>query len=84
MNKKMTIFYIKKDYEIESITMGEQDLRKYADMRVDIAEIVYGYIIIDYDEFIYKNRRLFKVINEDDDFKIVLKENSKENLEKYL
>lgn len=83
-NKKMTIFYKLRNYEINAICMGEQDLTFYADLELEDAKLIYGYIIVDLDLYVLRNRRFFELVNENDELKLQMKEEYRDSLKKYI
>ena len=83
-NKKMTIFYKLRNYEINAICMGKQDLTFYADLELEDAKLIYGYIIVDLDLYVLKNRRFFELVNENDELKLQMKEEYRDSLKKYI
>lgn len=58
--KKMTVFYSKQTGEIKAICYGIQDMNYFGDNRVDF-EIIYDFIIVEKDEYVFNNMMSFKV-----------------------
>lgn len=83
-NEKMTIFYKLRNYEIDAICTGEQSLVFYADLELEDAELIYGYIIVDLDLYVLRNRRFFELIEEDGALKLQMKQEYKDSLKKYI
>lgn len=83
-NKKMTIFYKKRNLEIDKLCTGEQDLKTYARLDKEDAEMIFGYLVLDYDEQIFNNDKQFELIEENNEIKISMKEEYKEILQKYM
>lgn len=83
-NKKMTVFYKLRNYEINAICMGEQDLTFYADLELEDTKLIYGYIIVDLDLYVLRNRRFFELIEEDGTLKLQMKQEYKDSLKKYI
>lgn len=82
--EKMTIFYKLRNYEIDSICTGIQDLELYSDFELEDAKLIYGYVIVDLDMYVLKNRRFFELIMENDELKLQMKEEYKDTLKKYM
>lgn len=85
MSNKITIFYKKRNLEMDAICENVQDLSFYNDMDLEDAKMLYGYIVIDGDRFILKNRTGF-YLEQDENGNVTLKikENFQETLKKYL
>lgn len=83
-DKKMTIFYKKRNLEIDKLCTGEQDLSTYARLDKEDAEMIFGYLVLDYDEQIFNNDKQFELIEENNEIKISMKEEYKEILQKYM
>jgi len=83
-NEKMTIFYKKRTLEMCGACQGEQTLRFLGDDEEDMA-LIYGLIIVDYDAFVFTNRRGFELI-QDENGKIIIKmrDEFKESFMKYI
>ncbi len=77
MFDKLTIFYNKRTGSIKELCSGEQSMDWFGEEREDY-ELIFDYIIIDYDEYIMQNLHQFEVV----DGAIKLKTNS--DLSKYL
>ena len=58
--QSMTIFYSKQTGEIKAICYGIQDMNYFGDNRVDF-EIIYDFIIVEKDEYVFNNIENFKV-----------------------
>lgn len=85
MSSKITIFYKKRNLEMDSICEGVQDLGFYSDMDLEDAEMLYGYIVVDGDRFILKNRTGFYLEkDENGNVTLKIKEDFQETLRKYL
>lgn len=76
-DEKMTLFYSKRTGEIKAYTTGATDFGYFGDDDEDMA-VIYGYIVVDLDDYVLENINQFKVVNN----KVKLKENI--DLEKYL
>lgn len=61
--EKMTIFYQKSTGNIQSVTDWETCIEDYFVEEADIQDynLIWDYIVIDYNESIFNNYRLFKV-----------------------
>jgi hypothetical protein len=77
MSDKMTVFYRKSTGMLTDIIQGEQNFSMYGDLQSDY-ELIYSFIVIDYDEYVMTNSRLFCI----KDGSIKLKDS--ETLQKYL
>lgn len=62
MQRKMTLFYSKQTKEIKCVVTGIQDINYFGENKVDF-EIIYDYLVIDKDDYIFDNIHLFKVEN---------------------
>lgn len=88
--KNMTVFYKLKNLtnekiEIDRVFAGQQDLSNYADVDIDIAKMVYGFIYTEYDYYVIKHMKDFELIkNENQELTLQMKEESKQLLQKYL
>jgi hypothetical protein len=61
MNQKMTIFYRKlKNNRIDRIIAGEQNLSCYVQIDNDEAELIYGFIVVDFNPLILNNFNYIK------------------------
>ncbi len=60
MNGKMTIFYRKSTGDLIDISTGEQTIDFYGDLKADY-ELIYNFIVVDYDEYVMRNSRLFVI-----------------------
>ena len=83
-NKKMTVFYKLRTLEIDAICMGEQSLKFYADLDEADSKLVYGFIIIDLDMYVLRNKRLFELVENNNKLNLQMKEEYKESLKKYI
>lgn len=81
---KMTIFYKKRNLDIDKISTGEQDLSTYARMDLEDAELVYGFIVVDYDDYAFNNIKNFDLVNTDSNMILQMKQQYKEQLQKYI
>lgn len=77
MFDKLTIFYNKRTGDIKEYCTGVQDMNWFGDEKQDY-EIIFDYIVIDYDGYLMNNPHMFKIENG----KVKLKENT--NLSKYI
>lgn len=69
MQSKMTLFYSKQTKEIKCMATGIQDMNFFGEDKIDF-EIIYDYLVVDKDDYIFDNIHLFKV----EDGRAVLKE----------
>ena len=74
---KMTLFYSKQDGQVVSFSTGIQDMTHFQDRAIDF-ELIYDFIVVDYDEYVLMNYEKFKV----EDGK--LKFNITDSISKYL
>lgn len=82
---KMTIFYKLRNLEIDKIATGEQTLASYARLDLEDAQLIYGYIVINYDSYVINNMKNFELIKSTDGtISVQLKEEYKTELQKYL
>ena len=77
MNKKMTVFYRKSTGDLADICSDEQTMDVYGDLKADY-ELIFSFIVVDYDEYIMRNKQLFCII----DGTIKLKDS--ETIQKYI
>lgn len=85
MENKITIFYKKRNLEMDAICENVQDLSFYSDMDLEDAEMVYGCLVVDGDKFIIKNRTGFYLEkDENGNVSLKVKEDFQETLKKYL
>lgn len=85
ITKKMTIFYKLRNLEIDKIITGEQTLASYARLDLEDAQLIYDYIVVEYDDYIINNMKNFELIKADDgSIKVQLREEYKTELQKYL
>ena len=83
--KRMTVFYKKRNFEIDKVITGEQDLKSYVRLDMEDAELIYGYIVIDYNPLVLDHFEYYKIgQNEDTDVTIELKEEYKNIFKQYL
>ena len=86
-NKKkyMTIFFKKSSLEIDSICTGRQEKLTISPLTEDEMDIIYGRIIMEYDEYIFNYKSLFHIVKtNNNEYNIEMKEESKTNLEKFI
>lgn len=82
---KLTIYYNLKTLNIQTISMGEQSLDGYKGLAKEDAELIFGILIIDYDDFIFKHTKLFELYkDENNEIQIRLNNNYKKDIMKYL
>jgi hypothetical protein len=62
--KKMTIYYKKRTLELDAVVGGENDLKVYG-MDLEDAELIYGYFVIDYNEYLLRHKKEFELIKDD-------------------
>ncbi|MDB2122393.1 MULTISPECIES: hypothetical protein [Clostridium] len=80
MQRKMTLFYSKQTKEIKCVATGIQDINYFGENKVDF-EIIYDYLVVDKDDYIFENTSLFKVEGN----RVILKEPPKEiDYSKYI
>lgn len=60
MQSKMTLFYSKQTKEIKCMATGIQDMDYFGEDKIDF-EVIYDYLVIDKDDYIFDNIHLFKV-----------------------
>ncbi|NOW84270.1 hypothetical protein B0H39_003182 [Clostridium beijerinckii] len=77
MNRKMTVFYRKSNGDLTDIATDEQTMDFYGELKSDY-ELIYSFVVVDFDEYVMKNSRLFCIV----DGKLKLK--NSEELQKYL
>lgn len=84
-NKKyMTIYFKKKSLTIERLITGKQDKLIIYPLTEEEMNIIYGKIIIEYDDYIFNNRNLFEIIKKDNNEYIIdMKEEYKKLAKKY-
>ena len=81
---EMTIFYKKRTLEIDVIALRRKDLSIYSLDKED-AELIYGYIVIPFDEYISNHTNLFELYKDgNDNINIRMKNEVKNDLKKYL
>ena len=85
ITKKMTIFYKLRNLEIDKIITGEQTLLSYARLDLEDAQLIYDYIVVEYDDYIINNMKNFELLKAGDGtISVNLKEQYKTELQKYL
>ena len=62
-DNKMTIFYSKRSGDIKGFTSGVTDFTYYGDDREDM-EVIYDFIVVDYDDYVLDNAYQFIVEND--------------------
>lgn len=77
MDTKMTIFFRKSTGDLADVIQDEQTMDMYGDLKADY-ELIYSFVVVDFDEYVMKNSRLFCIV----DGKLKLK--NSEELQKYL
>jgi len=83
--KKMTIFYKLKTLEIVAVVSGIQNLGYFADMDMDVVELIYGMVFVELDTYIISHRKEFELIKNDvEELKLQMKDELKQRLQKYL
>lgn len=70
-SKKMTVFYKKRTLELDVMCQGIEGLHIY-NMDIEDAELIYGYIICDYNEYLLRHRREF-YLEKDENGELVVK-----------
>ena len=61
MENKLTIFYNKRTGSIKELCGGEQDMNWFGDEAQDY-ELIFDYIVVDYDAYIIENYMNMKVV----------------------
>lgn len=79
MNNSMTLFYMKRTGDIVNKATGIQDMKFYSDFEEDY-KLIIDFIVLPKDEYVLDNIERFKII----DKKIILKEEFRTNIEKYI
>ena len=59
---KLTIFYNKRTGVVKELCSGEQDMDWFGDEKQDY-ELIFDYIIVDFDAFILENYMYMKVVD---------------------
>ena len=77
MFDKLTLFYNRRTGDIKELCTGEQNMDWFGDERQDY-EIIFDYLVIDFDGYIMENPHLFRI----KEGKVRLKEGA--GLSKYL
>lgn len=77
METKMTIFFRKSTGDLTDVIQDEQTMDMYGELKTDY-ELIYSFVVVDFDEYVMKNSRLFCIV----DGKLKLK--NSEELQKYL
>lgn len=80
---KMTIFFRIRNLEIVSGMFGEKDLSTF-NMDLEDAKQIYNYVIFDLDEYIMSHIGDFKLVEENGTYNLIIKDDVKENLERFL
>lgn len=62
MFDKLTIFYNKRTGSIKEMCSGIQSMDWFGDERQDY-EMIYDFIVIDYDDYIMKNMEQFEIVD---------------------
>ena len=73
----MTVFFRKSNGDLTDIIQDEQNMSVYGDLQADY-ELIYSFVVVDFDEYVMKNSRLFCIV----DGKVKIK--NSEELQKYL
>lgn len=81
---KMTIFFKKRNLEIDKISTGEQTLVSYARMDLEDAQLVYDFIVLDYDDYAFNNIKNFNLVNTNGVMTLEMKEEYKVLLTRYI
>lgn len=76
-NNIMTVFYSISTGKIKSIVSGKQDMNVFGEDKEDYN---YEFLIVDKDEYIFKNFEKFEVINGE----VALKKEFKVDIQKYI
>lgn len=85
MQKYMTIFYKKRNLEINGLTLGEKNLSIFGNLDIEDAEMIYGYIVVEYNEYIANNTNLFELYkNDNSDVNIRMRYDAKNNIQQFL
>lgn len=85
MNNKMTVFFKKRNLEIDKIIMGEQDLRTYARLDLEDAKMIYDYIIVDCNLIVANNMNKYHIVkNDNDEYELKLKDEYKEEFKEMI
>lgn len=58
----MTVFYRKSTGDLTEIIQGEQSMSLYGTLEADYT-LIYSFIIVDYDDFVMRNKTLFCIID---------------------
>ena len=75
--KVMTIFYRKRNGEIDAFLPFESDMNFYGDLKEDY-ELTHGYIVLEYDDYVVDN--IMSFIVKDGELKL----RNSNNLSKYM
>jgi len=62
MINKMTVFYRKSTGDLTDIIQDEQSMDLYGDLKADY-ELIYSFIIVNFDEYVMRNKQLFCITN---------------------
>lgn len=84
ISEKMTIFYKLRNNEIDAICTGKQSLKFYADLELEDAQLIYGYIIVDLDLYVLRHMEFFELVVDRDTLQLQMKEEYKNTLQKYI
>lgn len=81
MNEKMSVFFRKKNLEIIKVCEGEQNLRVFASLELEDAEMIYDYILIENNKMVLNYMEYYEIYkNDEGKYDIRLKEESKGKL----
>lgn len=84
MNEKMTVFYKKRNFEIDKVAQGEQSLASYARMDIEDAEMVYGFIITDYNPLIMDHFEYYHVVSVENELVVKIKDEFKDMFKQFV
>ena len=79
--KKMTIYYRKRNGEIDAFIPTEGNMDFYGDLKEDYV-LTHDFMVLDYDEYVVNNMMNFEVKEIDGEYKLKFKNSS--NLNKYI
>lgn len=83
-NKRhMTIYFKKKSLEIDRVITGIQDNFTIYPLTLEEMDIIYGKMIMEYDEYIFNNKRLFKIVEKDGEYSLDMKEEYKSLIKQF-
>ena len=80
---KMTIYYKKRNLELDAVVGGENDLRVYG-LDIEDAEMIYGYFSMDYNEYLLRHKKEFELIDDNGNLKPQMKVQYKEQAKQFL